>query len=323
MHLSTGLRRRARPGRYGAAARRVAIALALCLSLPLSAIPVMADGGAATATQAVPPSAPSSSPATASPAPVSKASPPSAVHATAPAASSSSAQPETAQPGQWAAFAAGERLTYELAWSRLKAGTAVMAVEAAEPQNGHAQMKLSTVAQSSSLISKFYPIDNRVESWIDAGSLLPQRMVFNRREGKRRNAFDFTFRQAEGKVTAVKDGQSSELEIAPNTHDAISCLYYVRTTLPLIPGTSSILNVHHDKKNYKLEVRVEGFERIEGAWGASEAVRVLVIMPFQGIFLNEGNVRVWLSNDERRIPLLMKAKVVVGAVTATLVDGFR
>ena len=45
-------------------------------------------------------------------------------------------------------------------------------------------------------------------------------------------------------------------------------------------------------------------------------------MPFQGIFLNEGNIRVWLTNDARRVPVMMKAKVIIGSIVARLVDGF-
>jgi hypothetical protein len=87
-----------------------------------------------------------------------------------------------------------------------------------------------------------------------------------------------------------------------------------------VPGTSVFLNIHHDKKNYRLEVRVEGFEKVPSPWGEVEAVRVLALMPFQGIFMNQGNVRVWLTNDVRHVPLMMKAKVVVGSVVARLVD---
>ncbi|GKS58980.1 hypothetical protein YTPLAS18_25070 [Nitrospira sp.] len=219
-------------------------------------------------------------------------------------------------------FAAGERLTYELSWMGITAGTAVMGVEAAEPVDHHPLLKLLTTANSSPFVTRFYPVHNRVESWIDADTLVPQRMSFQRREGKRKNDFQYVFRQAEGKVTAVKDGQAAEIDIATGTQDTISCLYFARSNVLLIPGTSTFLNVHHDKKNYTLEVRVEGIEQLEGRWGRQEAVRLLVVMPFQGIFLNEGNVRVWLSNDARRVPLLMKAKVIIGSVVAKLVDGY-
>ncbi|HET8579695.1 MAG TPA: DUF3108 domain-containing protein [Nitrospiraceae bacterium] len=220
-------------------------------------------------------------------------------------------------------FAAGERLTYSISWFNIKAGTAVLEVAESIPLQGRPMLKLVTTATSSPLVTKFYPVDNRVESIVDAAKLSPQRMVFRRREGKRKNDFDVTFRHAEGKVTSIKDGVADTLPIPPGTYDAISCLYYVRGLPSLVPGTSLIMNVHHDKKNYRLEARIEGIEKIKGPWGQVEAVRVLAIMPFQGIFLNEGNIRVWVTNDARRVPVMMRAKVIIGSVVARLVDGYQ
>jgi hypothetical protein len=82
------------------------------------------------------------------------------------------------------------------------------------------------------------------------------------------------------------------------------------------------MNIHHDKKNRNVEVRVEEIEKVETPWGKVDAARVLVIMPFQGIFLNQGNIRVWFTADEHRIPVRMKAKVVIGSIVADLVNGF-
>jgi hypothetical protein len=215
----------------------------------------------------------------------------------------------------------GERLTYDISWLNVSAGTAVMEVPS---MNGAQDQRLATVvttARSSPMVTKFYPVDNRVESQIDLDTLQPERMTFRRREGKRKNDFAYTFHHRDGTVTAIKDGNSEVLSIPPATQDAISCLYFVRSVLPLEKGASLVMNVHHDKKNYKLEVRVEEVERIKGPWGSREAARVLVIMPFQGIFLNQGNLRVWFTADDRRIPLRMKAKVIIGSITADLIEG--
>jgi hypothetical protein len=81
------------------------------------------------------------------------------------------------------------------------------------------------------------------------------------------------------------------------------------------------MNVYHDKKNRKVDVRVEEIETISGPWGDRETARVLVVMPFQGLFLKKGNIRVWLTNDDRRIPVRMKAKVIIGSIVADLVSG--
>lgn len=197
-----------------------------------------------------------------------------------------------------------------------------MEVKESPPIQGHPTLTLVTTAKSSPVVSTFYRVENRVESSIDAGTLSPRRMIFHRREGKRKNDFDVTFHQADGTVTSIKDGVANTLSVPPGTQDAVSCLYYLRSLPLLRPGSALAMTVHHDKKNYRLEVQIEAVEKVKGPWGEVEALRVLAIMPFQGIFLNEGNIRVWLTNDARRLPVMMKAKVIIGSIVARLVDGF-
>ncbi len=219
-------------------------------------------------------------------------------------------------------FANGERLSYDVTWLGMRAGTATMVVQEGPFEGARQQLTFSMTARSSPTVTKFYPVDNRGVSVVDRESFLPRHMTFARREGKRFNDFDYTFRHTEGLVTAVKDGKSDDLPIPSDAQDAMSCLYYVRKVLPFVPGASLTMTVHHDKKNYKMEVRVEALETVKGVWGARQTARVVVIMPFQGIFLNEGNIRVWFTNDEHRVPVRMKAKVVVGSIVAELTGGY-
>lgn len=220
-------------------------------------------------------------------------------------------------------FANGERLSYDVTWLGMRAGIATMIVQEGPVEGPRPQLTFAMTARSSPTVTKFYPVDNRGVSVVDRESFLPRHMTFARREGKRFNDFDYTFRHTEGLVTAVKDGKSDELPIPSDAQDAMSCLYYVRKVLPFVPGASLAMTVHHDKKNYKMDVRVEALETVEGVWGKRQTARVVVIMPFQGIFLNEGNIRVWFTNDEHRVPVRMKAKVVVGSIVAELTDGYR
>jgi hypothetical protein len=216
-------------------------------------------------------------------------------------------------------FSTGERLTYAITFLGMRAGTAVMEVQDTAPFERHPGLKLVTTAKSSSTVTKFYPVDNRVESIVDADSLLPFHLIFIRREGKKKNDFDVTFHRTEGTVLSIKDGVSETLPIPPDTHDLLSCLYFIRSLPSIQLGSSVMLNLHHDKKNYRVEVRAEGVEKVQGLRGEVEAIRLLVIMPFQGLFLNEGNIRVWLTNDAHRVPLLMKAKIIIGSVVARLI----
>ncbi len=218
-------------------------------------------------------------------------------------------------------FQIGERLTYQVSWLNVTAAIAVMEVARIEGMRDQAVAKLVGTAQSTPIITKFFPVDNRVESELDLDALVPEHMTFRRREGKKKEDIEYKFHQKEGMVTAVRGGTTESLPIPAGTQDIISCLYYTRTVLPPTPGASLKMNVYHDKKNRPVEVRVEGIETIEGSWGKAETVRVLVIMPFHGLFMNQGNIRVWVTTDEHRTPLRMKAKVVLGSIVADLVDG--
>jgi hypothetical protein len=220
-------------------------------------------------------------------------------------------------------FHVGERLTYKVSWLNLTAVIAVMEVAPIPGISGQEVAKLVGTAQSTPIITKFFPVDSRVESEIDLDTLAPEHMTLRRREGKKKEDIEYIFRQQEGMVTAVRGGVTESLPIPAGTQDIMSCLYYTRMTLPPTPGASLKMNVYHDKKNRPVEVRVEGVETIEGAWGKAETVRVLVIMPFHGLFMNQGNIRVWVTTDERRTPLRMKATVTLGSVVADLVEGLE
>jgi len=196
-----------------------------------------------------------------------------------------------------------------------------MTVSDAGMNGERALAKLITTARSSSFVTKFFPVDNRVESIVDPATLLPEHLKFKRREGKKKEDIEYAFHQKEGTVTVVKGEATETLNMLPGTQDIISCLYFARSELSLQPGSSLTMNVYHDKKNRKLDVQVEEIEMVSGPWGEVETARVLVVMPFQGLFLNKGNIRVWFTNDDRRIPVRMKAKVVIGSIVADLVSG--
>jgi len=212
----------------------------------------------------------------------------------------------------------GERLTYTLSWGKIPAGTAVLEVAGRQILSGRSLVKLLHTARSNDFVSIFYPVNNRVESFLDEAVMLPARLSFKRREGTRKNDIEVVFDQSAHVATVTKDGQTETLAVPPQVQDTLSCLYLFRS-LPLSSvGDTFGIEVYHDKKNYHLELRVEGFERMQSPLGEIEAIRVLAVMPFRGLFLNEGNIRVWFTNDAARVPILMRAKVTIGSISATL-----
>jgi uncharacterized protein DUF3108 len=213
--------------------------------------------------------------------------------------------PDLAAPSHGPAsahFKVGEHLTYALNWGIIAAGTAVLEVADRQTLAGRQVVKLVHTARSNEFISVFYP----------------HRLFFKRREGRRKNDIEVVFDQTAHRATVTKDGSTETMEVPPGVQDTLSVIYSARTLPSLDVGSSTIIHVNHDKKNYRLELRIEGTERLKGPLGEFDTIRILAVMPFRGLFLNEGNIRVWVTNDAARIPVLMKAKVLIGSVSATL-----
>ncbi len=52
-------------------------------------------------------------------------------------------------------------------------------------------------------------------------------------------------------------------------------------------------------------------------------VATIVVQPhmdFTGIFRKAGNILIWMTDDERKIPVRMKTTIVYGQVSAVLVE---
>lgn len=233
--------------------------------------------------------------------------PPGTVHADSPIS-----------PAETMVFQPGESFHYVISWLGIPVGSARMEIRTATPIDHHPTLRLVTTARSNKYLSAFFPVSNLVESTVDARSLLPFHMIFQRREGKRHDDFAITFDREKGRVKVIKNGKTTIRNIPPDIHDALSCLYHLRRQPSLETGSSIMMQIHHNKKNYDVEAKVEAVESLQGPWGTVPTIRVLVIMPFQGIFLNEGNIRVWLTNDRHHTPLMMKAKITLGSIKAIL-----
>lgn len=218
-------------------------------------------------------------------------------------------------------FAAGEDLTYAVFYLGFQGGTVTMHIRNGGVHDGRPVYKLVNRAQSQQPVTAFFPVDDRIESFIDAESFVPLQLVFHKQEGKKRTDSTVSFHHEEGTATTIKDGVTDTRSIPPGTQHAFSALYYLRSLPSVTVGSEVTLNVHHEKKNYPLHAKVEGIDEITGGWGTKKALRVGVTLPYTGIWLNSGKMDIWVTNDPSHVPLKMKANMVIGSITAELIDG--
>jgi len=210
----------------------------------------------------------------------------------------------------------GEYFQFSVDWNGLNGGGSLMQVQNLQRLDGRRVYHIITKTESNSFVSKFYKVRDRAESFIDAESLYTRRFIKHLREGGYKKDIDVRFDQ--GAKKAVYDDGAS-IDVPARVHDVLSAFYYVRTQ-PLPNGATILFPTHDNKKSYEMEVRVHGRERIEVPAGKFDCVLVEPVLKSEGVFKSKGSIYVWLTDDSRRIPVLVKTKVPVGSISVSLTN---
>jgi Protein of unknown function (DUF3108) len=215
-------------------------------------------------------------------------------------------------------FVSGERLKYDIRWAGLRVGEGILESEPGESRNGHDVFHVRSTATSNKLLSYFFPVRDRVESVIDAKELYPYEITVDQRHGFRRRHKEIRFDQDQHTALLLSKGKTHTYEVPPQVQDILSCLYYFRTLPRLEDGTSVYINVHESKKNWKVEIQILGRETLDTVLGTIPTVKAKAVILFEGLLWDKGDLYLWLTDDERRIPVMMNGGLVIGSITATL-----
>lgn len=221
-----------------------------------------------------------------------------------------------------AAFPIPERLEFDLSYSGITAGRAVQEVK----QVGN-EIQIISTAKSADWLRFFFPVDDRIESYLISGTpplhIGSPRLYHERKhEGKTITNREARFDRQKLGVTTTDHRNKSEKKqaITKRTYDTLSSFFYIRT-VPLQVGTSYFIDIYDCNRLWNTEVKVLRREELVTPLGRFKTIVIHPLLNSEGIFARTGDMYIWLTDDDRRIPVQMKSKVVVGSITATLTGG--
>ncbi len=221
----------------------------------------------------------------------------------------------------------GEKLTFSLGWGFITAGTATLEVK---PIAG-GKTEFLTHATGNKTINRIYPVNDTVYTRVRNKGLMTE--VFRKRlhEGTFHNTSVIRFdRKGEKawlsdtvftdmKARKVKRSADTAVAIQGMEHSIMSAFYYVRT-MPLTVGDTSRFSAVSGKKRYELKVLVHGKEKVESVLGKVQCIKVEPVLDGDGIFVSKGRIFIWLTDDDRRIPVLMECEIALGSIKAKLLE---
>ncbi|MBI4654823.1 MAG: DUF3108 domain-containing protein [Nitrospirae bacterium] len=212
-----------------------------------------------------------------------------------------------------------EKLIYSIYWSGIKAGNAYWDIN-----NTADGAVITSRAMSADFISLFYKVDDFIQSTLYQNGY-PKNYKIKLREGRHRRDKEVSFGNNENGSQKIiyhnkLSNETIEFKSEKKVFDSLSGFYEIRKK-DLWVGRSEYMEIFDNKKFYSVEVQVLRKEKIMVPAGEFDTIVIKPILQSEGIFMRKGDIYIWLTDDEKKVPVMMKSKVKAGSFTVKLVEG--
>ena len=214
-------------------------------------------------------------------------------------------------------FPQKQTLSYSVDWRVFPAGTAVVHFES----TGDSE-RISANADTSGAINLLFHVSDHFQSNFDRNSGCTAEFDKQTVEGRRQ--INSTLKLDYGQLKSVLDeknlvkGQTKHVEtpIPGCLTDLLSGMFYA-SSQSMEVGKSFVIPVVDALHTVPVTMKVEGKEEIKTPIGTFKTVRVQPTAD-AGVVKNRGNIWIWYTDDDRHLPVQMRARLFWGTITFRL-----
>lgn len=237
---------------------------------------------------------------------------------------------ENTQESKWQkinneAFFPGEKFEYQVALGLIDVGQGTMEVKEVVDFGSFKAYHLFSTLTSNSFCDKVYKIRNSEESWIEKDSLCSLKYIKHHNENNKPEDKIIEFDHSSGTFLFteinLRDNTVSRKEggkIPDFILDELSAFYYIRI-LPLEVGKEFNFISQSNEKNYPLKIVVKKKEKIKVPYGKFNCFAVEAFSVEKGKESDSKNkLCIWMTDDTRKMPILVKMQSGIGAIAMKL-----
>lgn len=209
-----------------------------------------------------------------------------------------------------------EKLTYQITMLGIPIGNAEL-----EAKNETGETSITLRVKSNAAISSVFPVDDVVETrHIDGRFIMTN---IKQREGDFRSDEVFAINLGKRSVSWMDNIRGRSLKMAlpvDDVLDTLSGIYYLRNR-QLQVGKTETLHIY-DSEIYA-DVPVEILAREEMRLPNLTKINTLVVRPLQktaGLFRRTGDILIWMTDDDHKVPVKIVTSIALGKVTADLIS---
>ncbi len=210
----------------------------------------------------------------------------------------------------------GEYMKYSVGWEFVNAGSAEIKIT----RQGDQGYRVHNFGRTNSFLDFFKKVRDTIvsEGVCLNGKMQSTLFTANQQERKYKSSKEAVFLYKENKVKYTKKGKTTFFDVPAGYLNVIDAFYLTRLHPPTMENPISI-PVFDSEKKYDVTVKLLKKEKIRAPWG--KRVNCLVIQPelkTEGVFTSVGTIKIWLTDDEKRIPLKITAKIKIGRIVMLL-----
>ena len=223
--------------------------------------------------------------------------------------------------GQEPAYGDGEFLKFRIHYGLVTAGYATIEVE--EKYLGTTPVHhVKGFGETTGVSRFFFKVEDKYESYINDKDQ-PLRFIRKIDEGGHTKdiQIDFNHNTQKAQVNNKKWGKTKTVDFPRNAQDMVSAFYYLRNNLDvpsLKEGDETNMNMFFDRENFKFKLKFLGRETLKTKFGNVPCLMFRPYVEAGRVFKEKESLTIWVSDDENKIPILIKAELAVGSLKASL-----
>ena len=206
----------------------------------------------------------------------------------------------------------GEELQYSAGFRFFPAGQAVLSLSS-DSLNGEVVYVLTTFVKTNSFLDAFYVVRDKIQSWLNPQNFSLQQAIQTIREGSYHR--DHTL-HIQGDSILVWNNET--LKLPGPVYDPIAFIYYLRSQNLSLGDSFKFLSAGNGKVK-EVIVHITKVEEIVVSAGAFNCLKIEpVSSDDKPLLKNNGEMRVWLSNDNIKLPVKIELKTNIGTMVMKL-----
>lgn len=223
-------------------------------------------------------------------------------------------------PSQKAPFKSGEWLKFRVHYGLVNAGYATLTLKDAQ-KNGKSVFHVIGEGWTTGVARVFFKVNDNYQSYFDKDTGLPIHFIRRVDEGGYIISRDKYFDHVKKEVV-VKDHKRNTNEVykISEVQDMVSAFYFLRNKdfSNFKNGDETTINMFFDGETTPFKLKLLDREIVNTKFGNVKCLKFRPYVQAGRVFKENESLTVWITDDDNKIPIRIKASLVIGSLKADL-----